>query len=176
MADFPAVGGSQNVWGQELLNFFTVMFTLSGANGGKIANGSIVDAMVASGSNIVFFPSATKLVFFQPVAPTGWTQIVTQTDKALRVVSGAGGGFGGSLALSSANVGNHTLTIGETPSHAHDMTPGQGEFYGSYIASRVTSGQPSGPAVLSTAVVGGGGGHNHPLSLAYIDVIVASKN
>ena len=50
---------------------------------------------------ITEIPSGTVMVFFQVSAPTGWTQVVTQNDKALRVVSGSGGGTGGTHGLSS---------------------------------------------------------------------------
>lgn len=64
-------------------------------------------------------PAGTKMVFWQAAAPVGWTQITTQNDKALRVVSGTGGGAGGSNAFSSVmaqtTVGNHSLSLGEVP-------------------------------------------------------------
>lgn len=67
-------------------------------------------------------PAGTVMVFYQAAAPAGWTQVVTQNDKALRVVSGSGGVAGGSQGLSSTifiahnhNVLSHTHTI----SHKH---------------------------------------------------------
>jgi hypothetical protein len=63
-------------------------------------------------------PSGTVMLFYQAAAPTGWTQITTHNDKALRVVSGAGGGSGGSNPFSTVMaqtvVGNHTQTLSET--------------------------------------------------------------
>lgn len=63
-------------------------------------------------------PAGTVALFFQAAPPTGWTQIVTQNDKMLRIVSGAGGGTGGSTAFTSCwaatvtgSGGNHTPTI-----------------------------------------------------------------
>jgi hypothetical protein len=48
------------------------------------------------------FSSGTVMLFGQATAPTGWTKLVTQNDKALRIVSGSTGGTaGGSLAVSS---------------------------------------------------------------------------
>jgi hypothetical protein len=65
------------------------------------------------------FPTGTVMVFYQAAAPTGWTKLTTQNDKALRVVSGAGGVAGGtnpfSTVMAQTAVGNHTLTLGETP-------------------------------------------------------------
>ena len=72
-------------------------------------------------------PSGTVMAFFQAAAPTGWTQVTTHNNKALRVVSGAGGGSGGSVAFTTAfasqavsgTVGNTTLTSSQIPSHDH---------------------------------------------------------
>ena len=63
-------------------------------------------------------PSGTVMVFYQAVAPTGWTQVTTQNDKALRVVSGSGGVTGGtnpfSTVMAQTATGNHTLTLADT--------------------------------------------------------------
>jgi len=72
-------------------------------------------------------PSGTKVAFFQASAPTGWTQDTGNNDKVLRVVSGTGGGTGGSWDLSSgdtsSSTGAHTHTgpshTHSTPSHSH---------------------------------------------------------
>lgn len=85
------------------------------------------------------FPLNTAWVFFQAAAPTGWTRLTTQDNKALRVVSGAGGGAAGTNAFtvtmssftlsgsltSSDAAGNFALTLNETPSHNH---PNGGEI------------------------------------------------
>jgi hypothetical protein len=59
------------------------------------------------------------MCFWQAAAPVGWTQVTTQNDKALRVVSGAGGVSGGtnpfSTVMAQTTVGNHTLVAGELP-------------------------------------------------------------
>lgn len=61
-------------------------------------------------------PTATVMAFFQASVPTGWTQVVTQNNKALRVVSGTGGGAGGTHGLSSPPSTAHQHT---GPSHQH---------------------------------------------------------
>ncbi|MDP6583125.1 MAG: hypothetical protein QF535_00610 [Anaerolineales bacterium] len=67
-----------------------------------------------------YIPNGTVMLFFQASAPTGWTQVTTQNDKALRVVSGTGGGTGGDWAMTSGETsssnGAHTHT---GPSHTH---------------------------------------------------------
>jgi hypothetical protein len=122
-------------------------------------------------------PAGTVMVFYQAAAPVGWTQVVTQNDKALRVVSGAGGGSGGALAVSAGLTHSHTVN-----SHTHPITS-------------QTSG---GPSALTVGIQGGGSGqaggnaHTHTTSgvtdaatpgtdaqspaLAYIDVLLASKD
>jgi hypothetical protein len=65
-------------------------------------------------------PSGTVVPFFQASAPVGWTQVTAQNDKLIRVVSGSGGGSGGTNAFSTVNAqtttGNHTLAAAELPS------------------------------------------------------------
>lgn len=55
-------------------------------------------------------PSGTVMCFFQAAVPTGWTQVTTQNDKVLRVVSSAGGGSGGTIGTSSSLAHDHTHT------------------------------------------------------------------
>ena len=47
-------------------------------------------------------PSGTSMLFMQAAAPTGWTKSVTHNNKALRIVSGTGGGSGGTVDFSTA--------------------------------------------------------------------------
>jgi len=83
-----------------------------------------------------YFPSGTKMVFYQISPPTGWTKDTSNNDKALRVVSGSGGGTGGTHGLSSPPShthdlsnhthidpasGSHTLTKAEIPPHVHTV-------------------------------------------------------
>jgi hypothetical protein len=64
-------------------------------------------------------PSGTVMLFYQAAAPTGWTKLTTQNDKAIRVVSGSGGVAGGtnpfSTVMAQTAVGNHTLALAEVP-------------------------------------------------------------
>jgi len=89
-------------------------------------------------------PQNTVGVFFQASAPTGWTQNTAYNDRALRVVGGTGGGFGGNTVFSSifpnaatpvtvnfsalvpvsGTVGGHTLSVSEIPDHTHDSLTG----------------------------------------------------
>jgi hypothetical protein len=128
-------------------------------------------------------PTGTKAVFAQAAAPTGWTQDTSQNDRVLRVVSGAGAGTGGSWTISGISVDSHTLTIAQMPTHDHlvdvvddSMVTGAGA-----IKSRVMD-SGGGLATKTTRETGGGGSHNHTLTIgsawrpAYLDIIVCSKS
>lgn len=121
------------------------------------------------------FASGTVMPFYQAAAPTGWTQVVTQNDKAMRVVSGAGGGSGGTVAFSaitSQNVAGHQLTIAEMPSHTHNYTLTSG------TASNGGTQGPFNQSTVATSSTGGDGAHSHGVGFqpSYIDLIIASKN
>ncbi len=129
------------------------------------------------------FARGTTLLFWQAVAPIGWTRIVTQNDKLLRVVSANGGplGGGGTNAFSVVNaqtvVGNHTLSTAECPTGL--IT---GNFAVSVSNTTVQfhdgTGQTLGTNNSNVIDHGGNGSHNHTItmSIQYIDVILASKN
>ena len=145
-------------------------------------------------------PKNSVSVFFQPSAPTGWTKSTSHDDKALRVVSGNGGGYGGTSSFTTvfpnslrpvsvasvpmtATVGPYTLALADLPSHSHGnggsigLSPGGGDVG---AAAGWTRNSPG------TAVNGGGGAHTHPwsgtasfstnidLRVQYIDVIVCT--
>jgi hypothetical protein len=134
-------------------------------------------------------------LFAQTAAPTGFTKSTTHNDKALRVVSGAASS-GGTTAVttvfanqtptittSGLSAGATTLTTAQIPSHTHPEAgsaayqPGEGENV------RTTS---FGSGV-TTGSTGGGGSHTHTVSgtatstaitlnVAYVDVIIATKD
>ncbi len=109
------------------------------------------------------FSSGVVMVFYQASAPTGWTKSTTNNNKALRVVSGSGGGSGGTHGLSSPpstahthsgpnhrhstpnhshshslSAGAHTLSLAQTPSHNHSRSTtckvsGGGAGYWQYL-------------------------------------------
>jgi microcystin-dependent protein len=126
-------------------------------------------------------PQNSVGVFFQAAAPTGWTKLTSHNDKALRVVTGTGGGFGsggvsgaGGISFTTAfpsvaktvsgtvtaagTVENTTLTIQQIPSHSHaagssvSVSPGVPGATGRNLNT----------AAPNTSSTGGGQGHNHP--------------
>jgi hypothetical protein len=129
------------------------------------------------------FASGTVMLFFQTAAPTGWTKQTTHNDKALRVVSGDGGGNGGSSAFSTVfgktATDAHTLDTTQIPAHTHtlsfdrDVTP---ENDGASIIE--STGEGASSATATTNSTGGGGSHTHNIDIRvhYIDVIACAKD
>jgi len=60
-------------------------------------------------------PAGTVTNFFQASAPTGWTQNTSYSNHMMRIVSGAGGGSGGTMSPILNNV---------VPAHTHGFTTG----------------------------------------------------
>ena len=157
----------------------------SGSNGQFLAlssgTGNLTWTTVTSED---FIPDGSVMAFFQASAPTGWTQVTTQNDKVLRVVSGTGGGTGGDWAMSAGettsshgghvhagaahshnhnlSAGAHTLSTSEMPSHSHNNRIGSSVHWNNSVLNAINSYQNnSGRATEST---GGGGSHSHSLS------------
>jgi len=157
----------------------------AGTNTTQLATTAFVKTAV---DNADAFPQGTKMVFFQASAPTGWTQDTSNNDKALRIVSGQGGGTGGTHALSSPpslahthtgaahthstpnhthgntiSVGAHTLTISQMPSHTHTDT---GHYPNVNGGNNVAGGGFAGyySNSFTSDATGGGGSHTHSVS------------
>jgi hypothetical protein len=132
-------------------------------------------------------PAGTKMLFVQTAAPTGWTKLTTNDDKALRIVSGSAG-TGGSVAFTTAfssqsisgTVGDTTLTVDQIPSHTHSYTAAGGVTLvngGATFSSLINA------SGLTTGATGGGLPHTHSLTatalnlaVQYVDAIIAVKN
>ena len=149
-------------------------------------------------------PQNAVSIFYQSGAPTNWTRLPAASDhnnKALRVVSGTGGGSGGTTPFTSVfpnstipislsgsvtgSVGNHTLSKPELPVHSHGnggsigLSPGSGDVSSGPGWSRTS---PNTGGIAPGGV--GGGAHSHPFSASssfstsldlrvrYIDVIL----
>ena len=177
----PQLGGSLDLNGNAI--------TGTGAIPSANLTGALPAISGAALTGVQPFPSGTKMVFAQAAAPTGWTQDTTNNDKALRVVSGAGGGTGGTHALTSPpstshtltgpshthstpshshthtlSAGAHTLTTAQMPSHTHVM--GKDSYYstGTLIYIDVNSHPAIPGSYRSTNATGGGSSHSHSLA------------
>ena len=73
--------------------------SISSTSTTKAATPSAVKAAYDAAIQVI--PTGSVMLFYQSAAPTGWTQLTTQNNKALRVVSGSGGGTGGSNTFTS---------------------------------------------------------------------------
>jgi hypothetical protein len=138
-------------------------------------------AYVAATSPI---PSGSVMLFYQAAAPTGWTQVTSLNDYDLRLVSGTGGGTGGTTAYStvftnqtptisgSFTVGSTTLSTAEMPAHSHEIfrTNGYANHPGFSSSYTITGDQlatyscSSAPRNNGTSNTGGGGSHTHSIS------------
>lgn len=156
------------------------------------ANGVVAaTALVGNGaglSGVEEFAAGTEALFVQSTSPTGFTTNTnaTLTECCLQVVSGTGGGAGGSdaftttftgsktanatsvpldvanLSVSGISAAAHTLSTPEIPSHSHNTpnldTDAEADNRGpnSSSASGVSSG--------ASGSTGGGGSHSHSLT------------
>lgn len=133
-------------------------------------------------------PSGTVMAFFQPAAPVGWTQVTNHHDKALRIVSGPGGGSGGSQPFTAAFTSQTvtgwnsatTLTSAQIPAHTHPVAT-----YGDETGTGfVCAGAGAFVSNINTLTnLGGGGAHTHAftgtaidLAVQYVDMIIASRD
>ena len=144
------------------------------------------------------------MVFFQAAAPSGWTKSTANNDKALRVVSGTGGGTGGTHALTSPPSTAHTHTIPlEDLNHVHNSPVVVGVADALYMSTGFGNGSdasaktPLGTAAASVGAQastfftltdvptvdmnhqhGGATGNTTPTAFApqYIDVIVCARD
>ena len=115
----------------------------------------------------------TALVFYQPEAPLGWTQVTTHNDKALRIVSGVGGGLGGVHDLSappstahSHIVDAHVHGYNAVIAHTHGFTTTSNGNHRHSISGNSGSGSGGGPDLASdnaatVAYTNYDGTHNH---------------
>ena len=147
-------------------------------------NGGLTWATVSSED---FIPNGSVMCFFQSAAPSGWTKVTSQNNKVLRVVSGNGGGTGGTWATSSGvttnevgahthtsaahthaggslAAGAHTLSTAEMPSHTHSFTVGQTAAPHSAKMRAPVAYWDNNASTFTVGATGGGGTHAHSLS------------
>lgn len=152
--------------------------------------GSIQDQLDAiTGNDNLIAPAGTVLPFYQASPPVGWTQVLTENDKMLRVVSGTGGGAGGAdspISFSTAHnhtTGDHALSVPEMPAHTHTISLQRQNVSGN-SGSTVMDESGDSNIVRTTNATGGGAVHNHgntgdktlTFSPKYINIIIARKD
>ena len=147
-------------------------------------------------------PAGTVTNFFQASAPTGWTQNTSYSNHMMRIVSGAGGGSGGTMSPILNNVvpaHTHIFTGSALAAHKHTDSghthaintnaeaTGYWAGFGSYqgyagAQSPVAGNTSSGTANLSSVSAGtpagtiDNGSSQTNWTPQYIDNILCSKN
>ena len=127
-------------------------------------------------------PDGTSMFFYQSTAPTHWVTSTSHDNKMLRVVSGNGGGSGGSVSFtslanrsmvinwsSSSSTDNHTLSQNRIPAHTHSNMGTALSFFpqnpnGTYNGGDVRRGPGWTRSTDPTGGVSGPSQHNHPFS------------
>ena len=127
-------------------------------------------------------PDGTSMFFYQSSAPTHWVKSTSHNDKMLRVVTGNGGGSGGSISFttftgrsftfpysSSSSTDNKSLNSNQIPSHTHASEGTALQQFpqnpnGTYNGGDVRQGGGWTRAFNSTGDVTGPGQHDHPFS------------
>ena len=124
------------------------------------------------------FAQSSRALMFRSSAPTGWSQVTTHNNKAFRVVSGTGGGSGGSNSFTSAfasrnvsgnapvtttfNVGPTSLDSNTTANHSHNYNGGSNSGTSGAGGTPNTGSAPvASPGGPSSGNAGSGSSHNH---------------
>lgn len=147
---------------------------------------AVLGSTTLTGCNSIpdFISAGSNALFYNTAAPTSWTKSTAHDNKALRVVSGNGGGSGGSSTFSSVfngNVDNTTLTTGQLARHAHrpldaalvqswGVSNGTGAFSAAYAGATTVNNSPN------TGETGSTEPHTHGINVQYIDLILCTKN
>jgi hypothetical protein len=156
-----------------------------------------------------FIGAGYTLLFYNTASPPSWTKVITHENKALRVVSGNGGGVGGSQGFTATfatravsggtgqeaapgSVGNHTIDWNQMPSHDHGQGSTQRAARSIFNPVPTDGGEIWNVGDSATGPAGGNGQHAHPFAggqhahpfvgnnqdfnVAYIDIILCTKN
>jgi hypothetical protein len=138
------------------------------------------------------FSQSTAWIFYQSTAPSGWTKVVTQDDKMLRVVSGSGGVSAGTrsfVSMMTSSYFNYSGSIGvatptgdtgllatQIPAHTHTMPTGNYSFnavpeifnpdgsFNSWNGGDVTRAGGWSRNFPATGSTGSSTGHAHPVA------------
>lgn len=101
-------------------------------------------------------PAGSLMIFAQPAAPIGWTKNISLNDRMLRIVSGAGGGSGGSALLSSGVTLAHSHNLTAVADHSHSY-PGHTHHMTTGASITVAIPAAAGYGYIQDGIGGGGG-------------------
>lgn len=108
--------------------------------------GFVTGSVALLGSQLLA-PPGTRMTFHQANPPLGWVTDATLTDHAMRVVTGAGGGTGGSVNHSTLlnggtfNLSVVSLTTTQMPAHNHSMSSDHSHGISSAVLANAGGGQ-----------------------------------
>lgn len=135
---------------------------------------------MGSSTNADTIPTGYPQPFYAAAPPSGWTQVTSLNDYALRIVSGTGAGTGGSVNFSTVfgrtATDSYTLLIADIPSHSHSVSGG---IYGAsdtdMFSHSSNAATPFHASAITIGNTGGGGGHAHGIDMRvkYADFILA---
>jgi len=150
------------------------------------------------------FPTGTVSLFFLSSAPSEWSQVTTQNNKAFRVVSGTGAGTGGTnsftgcfgssrplsanftCTINASDVGNTSIDTNTMAEHSHPINNGGGTTVGGDTPSTPATNVRQGNG--GSGNYGNSGAHGHPhtasatgsfdttidFGVQYVDIILCS--
>jgi len=104
--------------------------TTSALGGVKIDGSTITinNGVISAGSGTASVPSGSQMLFYNSAAPTGWVKQTSLDNRALRVVSGSGGGTGGQHGFTSV-FANQNVGISISDSDGGTTDGGGGATY-----------------------------------------------
>lgn len=177
-AQIPAVSGAllTNLNASNLASGTVPMARISQGPGSTL-DADLLDSQ--QGAYYKDIPAGTKMLFYQSSAPTGWTQDVSQNDKVIRVVSGTGGGTGGTWTISGLSTDFQASNL---PAHTHTFGTDTVTVQSGTGASFSLINNTGSGTQFTSSSSGAGGTHSHTISStgawrpSYIDVIIATRN
>ena len=184
----PAVTKKYTIW-NATAGSYTLSVKVSGGTAVTIGSGSKQN-ILSDGTNcftLSDMESGAVMAFFMSAPPAGWTQVTAHNDVSMRIVSGTGGGTGGSVVFTTAfssqavtgTTAATTLTIAQIPAHTHTKAA-VNDVAGLQGGAQASVGETDDSGV--TGSTGGGGSHLHALTssvinlaVRYVDMILATK-
>lgn len=166
----------------------------------KIGSGLNIDVNGIVTADVSSIPAGSRLLWAQPTAPVGWTQVtsIETANRMLRVVSTVGGttGSGGTGGYGYGGTADPTI-MNVVPSHTHSMS-GSTDAVGDHTHGyQFKGGSPAGgadqwggiPGKLGSTPTTPAGGHSHTISATistntgasnwtpqYLNLILCSKD
>lgn len=125
-------------------------------------------------------PSGAIILWDGAACPTGYTRLSAYDNRFLVGAAAAQVAGGSNTHDHGGATGSHALTVGEMPSHQHNMhfTGADGNVHGSFMSGSNAGGYNENQLTEAT---GGGGGHTHPIPPAdsrpaFLTILLCKKD